>query len=660
MMLTLFPKSLRVTSIFMAMLLSSHCSGSSSQSKTDGRPSSETIAKPEPAQGSTASSGPGSTTPPTVTTSEPPPPEEDERAVPPEQVSGSFLTDLSCIVTNQGDTEATDTGVTCKLRDKRGEKFAGTLAGVAVKIVLSGSTKDVGGVVTVLDSTAADSFVAVFGGVSPQDVLGIEMTAALDGKVVSLQSALAIGGATTTISKMDLYVSAAASPENSACTKEAPCSSVRRALLFVPDIVGHEVTIHVAEGHYAESVKVSGKTIKTGGLVALTGESSNWEDTGAMVRLSGDFSKTADDPIVGVSGNTGTELRIQNIEVESCSRNGFLVYGSTATLKNTKVVQCESLPADSAIVRPGLFAGLTIDGGSNVQIKDGPFTIGDFDFPAYVPNPACLASPGAGNTSCKTLQTLGIVVIHSSTLTLVRADINFQTALNTAITISEFSRFTTRALSPVQISIKKAVRAIALYNGGSFRDADATAYPTATNRLSLTVESGDYGIWVEGSEFDTSFGDVNLMSCSKGCLYAKNSGTISIGLDALSPMPIAYTVPLKVKMSTVAATPATAEGFVGFADQGSRITFLSSIGDMTLCHTSTVAEPVFRAGFGGSVSLRLTKEVLGALTKKCVDPLLGNVAVDIGSIAISSAANAQTTCADHASFSDCVETELAD
>ena len=593
-------------------------------------------------------------------------PEDNEKATEPVEINGSFLVDLACIVTNQSDTEAMDTAVACKLVDKRGEKFKGKLENPSASVVLGSSTTDVSGIVTVLGPDDSDSFVVIFTGVSPQDALGITLNATLDGEVSKLQAAFSNGGATVSLADKDLYVSAAADASNGGCSKDAPCRSIGRALLFVPDIIAHRISIHIAAGEYAESIKISGKSFRQSGSLTLAGKTENWEGS-VYTNLKGDLTQSSNQPVVTISGNSGSNIFLNHLKIDSCKNFGIIFDGSNATIGNIRIANC----TNPAAVARTKFLGLLVDNASEVVLHSGVYWMDLFTFPTYISDPKCDANPVPSNTDCRLFSTHGIFVKNQSSFMIVGPVINpltnevanaidLQPRLESGIVASIDSTISIRSVNPVKIFIKDALRAVYIDYRSSFADFTILEYPTPAKRLFLSVESADYGLWVDGAEFLAAFADLEFSECLRSCLHANNNGRINIGRDAFSTSfgggPVS-----KLALNTVRATATPSEGYVGFAGSGSTISILPTAETLKICHTPTVAKKVFDAGYNAEILVRVKPDVLTAMKNNiCVNPTLGlgNVNVDLGKIAVSSGPRSETLCAHDTSFSACVNAQI--
>lgn len=596
-------------------------------------------------------------------------PTSEDTASEPVEVNGSYLTNLSCMITNQNDTEATDTAVTCKLINERGEKFPGKIESISTKIILSKQSTDVPGITTVLDSSANDSFVAIFAGVAPKDALGITMTASLDGQTVSLQSAFTAGGATTTIADKDLYISATADSANGACTKESPCKSIRRALLFVPDIIAHRVTLHVAAGIYPESIRISGRTIRDGGKFEVVGETTTFDGTPAMAHLTGDFTVNALDPVIIVSGNSGSvrteaALRFDYLEVESCTSAGILIDNSAVLLGTISIAECKSYPPEKTFPRGTFFIGLQLRNNADVLLKYGSIKIQQFTFPSFVPSPKCDNNPVATNPDCVRLSVKGVGLGYNSNLTSTNSTIEILPRVHEGIVLTDGSKFTVNSASPSTIVIADALRGITSLRHSIFNDYNSDAYPTQEKRLSITMKSVDYGIWVDNGVVNLPFADIRLDLCVKSCLFASNGAKIAIGRDSMSSIPLPRSIVSRLKLNSAGSTPAQ-DGFIAYAEAASDISILSTVTDLRFCHSSTAIKPALEAGYKSTIRIRSPKSTLAGVTAgglwgaACTDPNLGDVRVDLGQITVSSEAKKETECMDGTSFSDCVNNEIA-
>lgn len=201
----------------------------------------------------------------------------------PTNVSGDLnLHSLTCDVTNTNDQTAQISIIGCIVKNQDGSKYTGDVSSVVADIYVNGLDKPVSGEVTVLGKDQSYS-ITILANAKPSLATSVKVNALIGGKSEQWLVQLIVDTAHVNKVATDLYVRANDPKAGAFCLKDAPCSSITKALTFVYENIQDVVTIHVATGIYSESIVFSGKSFGTEkGRIVIIGEDSDFSKSASF------------------------------------------------------------------------------------------------------------------------------------------------------------------------------------------------------------------------------------------------------------------------------------------------------------------------------------------------------------------------------------------
>ena len=311
----------------------------------------------------------------------------------PANIAGDLnLHGLMCDVTNANDPSAQATILGCTVTTESGDKFKGDVKDVTADLYVKNQDKPVSGQVTVLPKDQPYSFTVVIDKSKPSDAASLKVNASVDGKAEQWLVPLLLGYVHELISEADLYVNVAAKTTGPLCTKDAPCTSITKALTtLIPLAVSKRGTIHVAAGIYPESIAIPGKIVgNPDAQLIIVGEDESFKPTTTKffeLRPTGAFTGVAMSSVTDfMSDLTGkTKLVIQNAIINRGSTQtaggasiAYGVYGRTADilLNNVQVLGAWDIAIGASFntqlylkgIKASGFTDTGIDSFNNAQI----------------------------------------------------------------------------------------------------------------------------------------------------------------------------------------------------------------------------------------------------------------------------------------------------
>lgn len=275
----------------------------------------------------------------------------------PNNIAGDLnLHGLQCDVTNHDDSNAQVTIIGCIVKNENGTKYTGDVSNVLADIYIQGIDKPVGGQVTVLSKEQQYSLSIIANNAKPSLAVSVKVNALVGGESEQWLVTFPFGVVKATLADMDLYVKASAANAGPLCLKDAPCTTITKALTFVPTEIGHKVTIHVAADSYAESLLLSGKIISADqAQLVIVGEDSNFAASPSkFFELKPPTTANAGVSVSSISDYNSDLAGVAKFQI----RNAVINRGSTST-------------ATGASIAYGVYARSSDVLLSNVQVIGG-------------------------------------------------------------------------------------------------------------------------------------------------------------------------------------------------------------------------------------------------------------------------------------------------
>jgi hypothetical protein len=334
---------------------------------------------------------------------------EERKAEEPADVAGGFGLTMQCTVLNKDVEDAESSSIGCLVFNDDGSRYTGSIDGTTAEIV-----KTSGGVMTngqIVSGAAAGSYsigVAV-AGLKPGDAATIRVSAKFDNTARILVSSLKGRLATTCDEDVTYYVKKSAeNDQNIFCTEDAPCSTINKALVLMPDIINCKITINIGSGIYEESVIIDDKQMQRSANLYFVGESKST----TIIRQPTSSSQPAHIQFIGLYGSVDiseSSVTVKEIWIDginATSNRGFDVRSSSLGLEKVKIsnyYEANYLTSGSSIhlnnvniesVRRGLYASL---GTAAIRLEGTISILGKSGDRAL--NPAGLTIMGADQLS---------------------------------------------------------------------------------------------------------------------------------------------------------------------------------------------------------------------------------------------------------------------
>lgn len=550
-------------------------------------------------------------------------------------VNGTNLTDLSCVITNDGIEDVEDTVATCRIQTARGTKFGGKLENVSASVFVKSSTGSFIGKVAILDNSQPDSFTVVFEGVKPSDALGVKAAADLDGHGEEWITQLRRNIASMTTEPMELYVDSDWSSSGVLCTKAAPCTSISRALLMVPEILRHSVSVHVAAGDYSEQVRVTGRTISSlNARLAIVGEDKGWTPgSSGIFRLTGKPSDSDRQGLV-IANNPGNQIVVANVDVQGCFKSNIMIYKSDVYLGNTAISDC------GPDAKPN--TGLSIQ-GSRVIIGPKGLTIR---------GQAVLLWKGVHLDAESDLNIQGSVLIEQSL-----APVN-----GIGIQISGGSRVTLAGKESIEVKIIRATYGIHLSGDSVMQDIRGAFGISALNQPRVKLGQVAIGLLVESSQVRLVRSNFSIDDCSGHCIYAGSNGDITFGeFAAVTPTTVRPSIRMNSTPSIQATQSVNLSSYLIRTLPNAKVSIYHTVGSLDLCHNPLSSFRPFLAEQGSKIFIGADPSVLSAVTHNCadIDGSLGKVDLQLGSLSVSQSRSTEALCTVDEIFETCVARSFA-
>lgn len=210
---------------------------------------------------------------------------KDSTVEQPTEVSGGFGLTMQCSILNREVEGATASEVGCVVNNDDGTKYTGSIKNLRASITAKGQTAPIQATPTVSDASSSLSVGVSVPGLKPGDAISIAINGVFDEKPATLTATLKGRFSVVCDEDFNLYVKVNAPATNLACTQEAPCAKISRAVQLLPDVFNCNVNVFLApeskdpdaKKTFYDQILINGKQVTRRGSLSFIGTQYNFD-----------------------------------------------------------------------------------------------------------------------------------------------------------------------------------------------------------------------------------------------------------------------------------------------------------------------------------------------------------------------------------------------